>query len=72
MSFFKAPKMPEIASVTPPQLAAAVPTSAEDTEALEEEERRRLRRRRGSGTILTGPQGILNAPPVERKTLLGE
>lgn len=40
-------------------------TAAEKTEALR-------KRRRISGTIKTGPRGILEEAPTEKKTLLGQ
>lgn len=43
-----------------------------DADAAAEEERRRLQGARGrASTILTGGQGLLNAPTLSSRTLLG-
>jgi hypothetical protein len=74
MSFmFGSPKMPEISSVAPPVTPPAPSTSKEDeTKRVEEEKKKIKKGREKRSTILTSERGILEQPPVQYKTLLGE
>lgn len=58
-------------SISVPQAPAI--TSTTDQATLKEAEKKKLRTGQAvRPTLLTGPQGLLEAAPVGRKTLLGE
>ena len=62
--FGGSPKKQSISFLPAPNLDAA---------AVTEDEKKKLRQGRGArSTLLTGPQGLLEAAPTERKRLLGE
>lgn len=61
-------------SLPPVDNTPAAPTAAElaAQKAAADKEAQMLRNRRGrSSTILTGPLGLMEEPPVGKKTLLG-
>jgi hypothetical protein len=57
----KKPKVPELAT----------PSSPTPDSAIKEEEKKRLVGRGTKGTLLTGPQGLLQPAEVKHKVLLG-
>jgi len=63
------PKMPPLPAPPPVKAEAADPTKRVNLSSSRNRERRRAGR---SGTIVTGPRGLGDAAPVQRKTLLGQ
>lgn len=65
---FGSQKVPKVEDVPAPSIL----TNADDN-AIKDAEEKKLRKGRTSRqTLLTGPQGLLEAAPVAKKTLLGE
>ena len=63
---FSKPEVLEMPNIQAPVMPEQV---AEEEEVKEEEKKKK---KRSKGTLLTGPRGILESPPVGIKTLLGE
>jgi len=80
---FKPPKVPDVPVIevpvyTPPAAAEPEPEpEVKEIKEIEEETEEKEKKKIQKGatrkkTILTGPRGILSAPVVKFKTLLGE